>query len=82
MVTRALEIARELCALPREPMLRTRALARQDLHALFGTPDHAARAEGEFGRVGRGHVVRPGDAGAPARGVHQETLTDAAYFDG
>ena len=33
MTARALEVARELCALPREPMLRTRALARQDLHA-------------------------------------------------
>ena len=28
VAARALEVARELCALPREPMLRTRALAR------------------------------------------------------
>lgn len=48
VVTRALEVARELCALPREPMLRTRALARRDLHELFGNPGHALMKEREF----------------------------------
>jgi Delta3-Delta2-enoyl-CoA isomerase len=44
---RALEIAGELCALPREPMLRTRALVREDLHALFADSSETAREEGE-----------------------------------
>jgi 3,2-trans-enoyl-CoA isomerase len=49
---RALEMAREFCALPREPMLRTRALARQDLHELFGNPGHATLNEREFATMG------------------------------
>ena len=49
---RALEVAREICALPREPMLRTRALARRDLIDLFGTPGHALIQEREFGAMG------------------------------
>src|SRR4051812_23584671 len=49
---RALEIARELCALPREPMLRTRALARRDLVELFGNPGHAMMKEREFATLG------------------------------
>jgi 3,2-trans-enoyl-CoA isomerase len=45
---RALEVAREFCKLPREPMLRTRALARRDLIDLFGNPGHALIQEREF----------------------------------
>lgn len=49
---RALTVARELCELPRESMLRTRAMARADLHALFGNPSHAMLAEREFASTG------------------------------
>jgi enoyl-CoA hydratase/carnithine racemase len=49
---RALEVARELRALPREAMLRTRALARADLHALFGAPADAAPLAAEFAAMG------------------------------
>lgn len=49
---RALELARELCALPREPMLRTRALARQNLMALFGEERDSSRLAREFGELG------------------------------
>lgn len=49
---RALEVAREICALPREPMLRTRALGRSDLVELFGNPGHAMLREREFGAMG------------------------------
>ena len=52
MTARAVEVARELCALPREPMLRTRAMARRDLTDLYGTPDEAAHREREFGAMG------------------------------
>jgi enoyl-CoA hydratase/carnithine racemase len=45
---RGLDVARELCALPREPMLRTRALARGDLIELFGNPAHATILAREF----------------------------------
>jgi enoyl-CoA hydratase/carnithine racemase len=48
---RALEIARELCALPRDPMLKTRELVRRDLVELFGNPSHAMLAEREFGAM-------------------------------
>ena len=48
VATRALEIARELAASPRDPMLRTRALARRDLIELFGNPGHALIHEREF----------------------------------
>jgi enoyl-CoA hydratase/carnithine racemase len=48
VATRALEVAREICALPREPMLRTRDLVRRDLVELFGNPSHAMLAEREF----------------------------------
>jgi 3,2-trans-enoyl-CoA isomerase len=44
---RALEVAREFCALPRVAMLRTRELVRRDLVEMFGAPmdaaDHARR---------------------------------------
>lgn len=49
---RALEVAREFCALPREPMLETRKLVRADLRALFGKPGQELVAERDFGRMG------------------------------
>jgi 3,2-trans-enoyl-CoA isomerase len=52
VAARALEVAREYCALPRDPMLRTRALARKDLHDLFGNPGHALIQEREFAKMG------------------------------
>jgi 3,2-trans-enoyl-CoA isomerase len=52
VTARALEIAREYCALPRDPMLRTRTLARADLVELFGNPGHAMIREREFGALG------------------------------
>jgi enoyl-CoA hydratase/carnithine racemase len=48
---RALEVAREFCALPREPMLRTRALARRELIELFGNPGHVLTQERAFGAL-------------------------------
>jgi Delta3-Delta2-enoyl-CoA isomerase len=48
VAARALEVAREFCALPRDPMLRTRALARRDLIDLFGNPGHALMEERKF----------------------------------
>jgi enoyl-CoA hydratase/carnithine racemase len=52
VVARVLEIAREFCALPREPMLKTRALVRRDLVELFGNPGHALMKEREFAAMG------------------------------
>jgi 3,2-trans-enoyl-CoA isomerase len=52
VAARALEVARELCALPRDPMLRTRAQARRDLIELFGNPGHALMKEREFANLG------------------------------
>jgi enoyl-CoA hydratase/carnithine racemase len=49
---RALAVAREICALPREAMLRTRALAREDLRALFGDPRDAERHAAGFAEMG------------------------------
>jgi enoyl-CoA hydratase/carnithine racemase len=49
---RALEVAREFAALPREPMLRTRELARRELVQLFGAPADAERLAREFGEMG------------------------------
>jgi Delta3-Delta2-enoyl-CoA isomerase len=49
---RALEVAREYCALPREPMSRTRAMARQDLVAMFGEPGDEMRQARDFGEMG------------------------------
>jgi enoyl-CoA hydratase/carnithine racemase len=49
---RALEVAREICALPREAMRRTRTLVRQDLLELFGHPAHVHREEREFAAMG------------------------------
>jgi 3,2-trans-enoyl-CoA isomerase len=52
VTSRAIEVARELCALPREPMQRTRAMARRDLTDLYGAPDEVAHREREFGAMG------------------------------
>jgi enoyl-CoA hydratase/carnithine racemase len=52
VAARALEVAHEYAALPRDPMLRTRALARGDLIALFGNPGHALMHEREFAKLG------------------------------
>jgi enoyl-CoA hydratase/carnithine racemase len=57
---RALSVAREICALPREPMLRTRALVRRDLVDLFGNPGHALIQEREFGAMGVDMWFAPG----------------------
>jgi hypothetical protein len=52
VTARAVAVARELCALPRESMLRTRAMARRDLTDLYGTADETAHREREFGAMG------------------------------
>jgi len=52
VVARALEVAREFCSLPRDAMLRTRALVRKDLQELFGNPGHALMKEREFAAMG------------------------------
>jgi Delta3-Delta2-enoyl-CoA isomerase len=52
VTARALEVALEYAALPREPMLRTRALARKDLIELFGNSGHALIQEREFANLG------------------------------
>ena len=56
---RALEVAREISALPRDAMLRTRALARQDLVELFGAPEDAARQAREFAEMGAAMFSAP-----------------------
>jgi enoyl-CoA hydratase/carnithine racemase len=52
VAARALEVAREFCALPRDAMLKTRALARRDLIDLFGNPGHALTEERKFAAMG------------------------------
>lgn len=52
VVTRALDVAREYCALPRDAMLRTRTLVRRDLCGLFGKPEDAAVIEKQFAAMG------------------------------
>jgi enoyl-CoA hydratase/carnithine racemase len=52
VIGRAIAVAREYVNLPREPMLRTRALARAGLLALFGSPEHASIRENEFASMG------------------------------
>jgi Delta3-Delta2-enoyl-CoA isomerase len=59
VTARALEVAREFCALPREAMLRTRALVRQDLLELFGNPGHATLKEREFASIGTDQWFAP-----------------------
>jgi enoyl-CoA hydratase/carnithine racemase len=51
VVPRALAMAREFLALPREAMQRTRALVRRDLVDLFGAEDGGTR-EREFAEMG------------------------------
>ncbi len=52
VVARGIAVAREFANLPREAMLRTRALARGGLLSLFGSPEHASIRESEFGALG------------------------------
>ncbi len=56
---RALEVAREIGALPRDALLRTRALAREDLVALFGALADADRLSREFAETGAGMFSEP-----------------------
>jgi Delta3-Delta2-enoyl-CoA isomerase len=58
-LARALELAQEYAALPREPMLRTRELARQDLRGLFGSPAEASRLAREFAQAGADTWLSP-----------------------
>lgn len=51
-IDRALAVAREICTLPRDAMLRTRALARQDLVESFGTPEQADGLAEQFAQMG------------------------------
>jgi Delta3-Delta2-enoyl-CoA isomerase len=51
VVPRALAIARELCALPRDAMLKTRDLVRRDLIDLYGKPGQDLLQEREFGAM-------------------------------
>jgi enoyl-CoA hydratase/carnithine racemase len=59
VAARALEVAREFCALPRDAMLRTRALARRDLMELFGSPAHALVEERKFASGGADMWLAP-----------------------
>ena len=51
VVARALALAREFCALPRDAMLRTRELTRRDLIDLYGKPGQDLLQEREFGAM-------------------------------
>ncbi|MEO8064405.1 MAG: enoyl-CoA hydratase/isomerase family protein [Pseudomonadota bacterium] len=51
VVARALAIAREFCALPRDVMLKTRELTRRDLIDLYGRPGQDLLNEREFGAM-------------------------------
>jgi 3,2-trans-enoyl-CoA isomerase len=51
VAARALEVAREFCALPREPMLRTRVMVRRELIELFGNPGNSMTLERAFGAL-------------------------------
>ena len=50
--SRALEVAHEFCALPREAMLRTRELTRRDLVGLFGDSAASDANAREFAEMG------------------------------
>jgi Delta3-Delta2-enoyl-CoA isomerase len=52
VLDRGIAVAREICALPVEPMLRTRAMARRDLTDLYGATREASDREREFGAMG------------------------------
>lgn len=58
-VERAVAMAREIIALPRDAMLRTRALVREDLVALFGAPGDEHRLSQEFAAVGTAMFSAP-----------------------
>ena len=49
---RALAVARELAALPRGPMLRTRTMVRENLVGLYGVESYAAAMQREFVSIG------------------------------
>jgi 3,2-trans-enoyl-CoA isomerase len=49
---RALAVARELAALPRGPMLRTRTMVRENLVGLYGVESYAAAMQREFVSMG------------------------------
>jgi Delta3-Delta2-enoyl-CoA isomerase len=51
VVARALAMAREYCALPRDVMLKTRELTRRDLIDLYGKPGQDLLQEREFGAM-------------------------------
>lgn len=51
VVARALAMAREFCALPRDAMLRTREFTRRDLIDLYGKPGQDLLQEREFGAM-------------------------------
>lgn len=51
VAARALELAREMSALPPEAMEKTREMVRRDLVELFGNPSHVLLAEREFGAM-------------------------------
>lgn len=51
-IDRALAVAREICALPRDAMSRTRALTRRELVESFGAPEQADRLAEEFAQMG------------------------------
>ena len=51
VVPQALAMAREMCSVSREAMLKTRTQVRADLLELFGNPSHAMLKEREFGAM-------------------------------
>jgi Delta3-Delta2-enoyl-CoA isomerase len=51
VAARALAMAREFCALPRDTMLKTRELTRRDLIDLYGKPGQDLLHEREFGAL-------------------------------
>jgi len=53
VASRAVELAREISLLPRDPMLRTRALVRRDLVDLYESSGNAKDPEREFGVMGQ-----------------------------
>jgi Delta3-Delta2-enoyl-CoA isomerase len=52
VTARGLAVAREICALPIQSMLRTRVMVRQDLADLYGPASDAGPREREFGSMG------------------------------
>jgi 3,2-trans-enoyl-CoA isomerase len=58
-VDRAVALAREITAMPREAMSRTRSLVREDLVALFGKPGDEERLAREFAGIGTAMFSEP-----------------------